>query len=166
MNRVKVHTAGTEEVIYVTLNPNEFPIAYGKKLEELINSGMDEEEARAVLLQPIELELYYDMDRGMFAVESEPAQEINMFNPFTKEMLVNDELLQGKFISETEYYLYDYRLKVCNDNEGVSYIEVFDEFDQHIVNYYGVEFPDSDDFESKHTFEGVIRTLLDGDGFL
>ena len=166
MNRVIVHPVGREEVIYVTLNPNKFPIAYNKKLEELIKSGVDEDEAKAILLRPIELELYYDMNRGMFAIESEPLQEINMFNPYTKEMLVNEELLQGELINDTEYYLYDYRLKVCTDDEGVSYIEVYDEFDQHLENYYGVEFPDFYDFERKFEFEKTIRTLLNGRGLL
>lgn len=64
--------AGSEETIQVRLTPGIFPTAFKAKLEELIGQGMTEEDARRwILSTPIVLELYYEKDSGLFAVESE-----------------------------------------------------------------------------------------------
>lgn len=64
--------AGSEETIQVYLNEETFPTAFKAKLEELIEQGFSEEDARRWLLStPIVLELYYEKDSGLFAVESE-----------------------------------------------------------------------------------------------
>lgn len=72
------------ETINVCLSPTKTPIAYQRKLQELINgNGMTEKEAKEYLLQPIELELFYDYDRGLFGVESEAVDAIEVYNPYT-----------------------------------------------------------------------------------
>lgn len=64
--------AGSEETIQVHLTEETFPTAFKTKLEELIGQGFSEEDARRWLLStPIVLELYYEKDSGLFAVESE-----------------------------------------------------------------------------------------------
>lgn len=49
-----------------------------------MSSGMSSEEAERVALEPIELELYYEVGSGLMAVESE-AVEANgsIFSPYT-----------------------------------------------------------------------------------
>lgn len=72
------------ETIDVLLTPTKTPVAYRRKLHELINgSGMTEKEAKDFLLQPIELEIFYDYDKGLFGVESEAVDAIQVFNPYT-----------------------------------------------------------------------------------
>ena len=64
--------AGSEETIQVRLTEETFPTAFKAKLEELIGQGMTEEDARRwILSTPIVLELYYEKDSGLFAVESD-----------------------------------------------------------------------------------------------
>ncbi len=40
---------------------------------------------------PICLEVYYDIGRGLFAVESETADNIEIFNPYTGETVTKEE---------------------------------------------------------------------------
>lgn len=71
-DRIPVAPAGSEETIPVRLSEETFPTAFKTKLEELIGQGFSEEDARRWLLStPIVLELYYEKDSGLFAVESE-----------------------------------------------------------------------------------------------
>lgn len=64
--------AGSEETIQVRLTEETFPTAFKAKLEELTGQGFSEEDAqRWILSTPIVLELYYEKDSGLFAVESD-----------------------------------------------------------------------------------------------
>lgn len=77
--------AAEEDVLAFHVDKNSFPEVYKRKMYELVErSGMTEQEADNYLLKtPIILELFYDIDRGLFAVESESAAEIDIFNPYT-----------------------------------------------------------------------------------
>lgn len=79
------------ECIDVLLTPSETPVAYERKLYELVNSGITEEEAKSYLLQPIQLELFYDYIRGLFAVESEAVDCSEIYNPYTGEEVPKTE---------------------------------------------------------------------------
>ena len=49
-----------------------------------MSGGMTRLEAEEyVRTTPICLEVYYDIGRGLFAVESEPIESITVFNPYT-----------------------------------------------------------------------------------
>jgi len=66
-----------------------YPIAYQAKKEELMEDcGMSEEEAVATMKDmEIELELYYEKGRGLFAVESEAVENNTIYSPYTREEL-------------------------------------------------------------------------------
>ena len=86
-------TTDEGDVIDVFLCANKTPIAYQRKKRELMEiCGMSEQEAEKHLLQPITLELLYDYGRGLFAVESEPLDCIEIYNPYTGEEIPNDNL--------------------------------------------------------------------------
>lgn len=69
---IPLATAGSEETIQVHLTEETFPTAFKAKLAELIGQGFSEEDARRWLLStPIVLEIYYEKDSGLFAVESD-----------------------------------------------------------------------------------------------
>lgn len=83
-NNAELIITSDAETIDVLLTPTKTPVAYQRKLCELINnSGMTEKEAKDFLLQPIELEIFYDYDRGLFGIESEAVDVIEVFNPYT-----------------------------------------------------------------------------------
>ncbi|WP_195594670.1 hypothetical protein [Bacteroides fragilis] len=82
------------EVIDVRLCPNKTPLAYQRKLKELVEiSGMTGDEAKTYLLRPIQLELLYDYGLGLFAVESEAIESTEIYNPYTGKEIPKEEEL-------------------------------------------------------------------------
>lgn len=75
------------EPINVVVTPDEHPLAYNAMIKSLINRGMTKAEAVACMIQPMELELYYDENNGLFAVEPEAVESASIFNPYTGEEL-------------------------------------------------------------------------------
>ena len=78
----------------VLLTESRFPSAYQRKKYELIHkSGMTEDEAcRYLATTPLALEIFYDADRGLFAVEEEACECCEIFNPYTGREIPNDNL--------------------------------------------------------------------------
>ena len=74
MNPIKINNAENYESINVTLSRENTPIAFQNKLDELMECkcfDTVEEAEKFVSENPIELELYYEKNQGLFAVESE-----------------------------------------------------------------------------------------------
>lgn len=76
-----------EHLLNVRLTENKFPIAYKAKLNELIENGLSEEEAREYLdNSTIELELYYSPNNGLFAVETDAIEcGATIYDPYTSQ---------------------------------------------------------------------------------
>ena len=75
---------GDVEVIDVYLDEDKHPRAFKTKLHELIESGLDEDAARKFIRDtPFVMEVYYDLNRGLFMVESEAVESIEIYNPYT-----------------------------------------------------------------------------------
>jgi len=76
------------EIIELFLSKDKTPIAYQKKVAELIKSGMTEKEAEHfVSTTPFEMEFYYSDDLGLFLVESEAVENAILVDPYTGENL-------------------------------------------------------------------------------
>lgn len=56
------------EIISVRLSPDETPIAYENRVRCLMLSGLSREEAEKVALEPMDLELYYEIGVGLLFV--------------------------------------------------------------------------------------------------
>lgn len=81
---MKKNSASNYESIMVRLTPDKTPIAYRNKVKCLMSSGMSREEAEQVALEPIELELYYEVGSGLMAIESEAVEASgSIFSPYT-----------------------------------------------------------------------------------
>jgi hypothetical protein len=89
--KIKEETGDTVE-IYLTKKYT--PAACVRKMYELVhNSGMTEQEAeRHLETTPVSLELFYDVDRGLFAVEEDAGECCEIFNPYTGKEIPNDNL--------------------------------------------------------------------------
>jgi hypothetical protein len=87
-------TEETGDTIDVYLSQRHTPVAWKRKLYELIHkSGMSEDEAVYYLnTTPIAMELFYDIDRGLFAVEVEAGECCEVYNPYTGKEILNDNL--------------------------------------------------------------------------
>ena len=85
---MKVTPTDQIETIEVKLSEEKTPIAFKNKLEELIGQGMTEADARKFINEtPIILELYYEKDSGLFAVESEALDSCpeTICSPYSRE---------------------------------------------------------------------------------
>jgi hypothetical protein len=87
-------TEETGDTIAVYLLQRSTPAVWERKMYELIHqSGMTEEEAmRYMETTPVPLELFYDIDRGLFAVEEEAGECTEIYNPYTGKEIPNDNL--------------------------------------------------------------------------
>lgn len=84
------------ETINITLRKDHFPKLFQKKLDELLESGaFDNEESatRWIESTPITLELFYEKDSGLFAVEMEAVDTDNIVSPYSQKMIVVSDSL-------------------------------------------------------------------------
>jgi hypothetical protein len=80
------------ETIDVFLSPTAMPRAYECKVRCLMKSGLSREEAeQTVQTTPLTLEIFYDIDRGLFALESEAIECIDVYNPYTGEIVPKED---------------------------------------------------------------------------
>lgn len=68
-NELKLNSAEEAEVVLIRLTPEEYPIAYANKVKCLMLSGLSKKEAERMAMEPIDLELYYEVGVGLMAVE-------------------------------------------------------------------------------------------------
>lgn len=75
---------GDVEVIDVYLDEVKHPRAFKTKVTELVRDGMNEDEARKFVREtPFVMEVYYDLNRGLFMVESGVVESTEIYNPYT-----------------------------------------------------------------------------------
>lgn len=84
------------ETIEVTLTPEKYPIAFERKVRELMEQGAfntKEEAEKWVKSTPIILELYYEIDSGLFAVESEALESSpeSIYSPYSKAPFIEQD---------------------------------------------------------------------------
>lgn len=88
MAKIKLNNAETyEHLCNVKLTKEKFPKVYEVKLNELIKNGLPKEEAEEYLMEnEFELELYYSVNYGMFAVETDAIDGgATIYDPYTGE---------------------------------------------------------------------------------
>lgn len=88
--QLKLNGSDNYESTTIKLNKEDHPIAFENRVQSLINSGLNREDAEKEAIQPIELEFYYDPDTGLFAVESEAVEAGTIYNPYTQEQLLEE----------------------------------------------------------------------------
>jgi len=84
---LKLNDADNYDHIQLYMTELLCPIAYKKKLDELIAFGMTEKAAKHEMLTvPIEMEFYYEPDYGLMMVEAEAVEAGTIYSPYTGEM--------------------------------------------------------------------------------
>lgn len=92
---MKANKVGQEETIAVLLTRRTFPIAFQNKLNELMEQGAfdnEEDATKWIESNPIVLEIMYEKDSGLFAVESEAIESGGIVSPYSGEEIENDYL--------------------------------------------------------------------------
>jgi len=85
---MKKNNSDQYESIMVKIDEFKHPIVFKTKVEELVESGMSEKEAKNfVRTTPFELELYYDKNAGLFGVDPEAVESGTVYNPYSSELM-------------------------------------------------------------------------------
>ena len=85
---VRCNSAKNAEIVRISLDRNKYPIAFENRVKSLMDSGLDREDAEKSASETIVLEILYDPDCGLFALESEAIDSITeFFNPYTGESI-------------------------------------------------------------------------------
>ena len=90
---MKANKVGQEETIDVLLTRRTFPIAFQNKLNELMEQGAfdnEEDATKWIESNPIVLEIMYEKDSGLFAVESEAIECDTLVSPYSGERIECD----------------------------------------------------------------------------
>lgn len=89
----------------IVLNPNEHSLAYAKRLFELERRGLKPEEIKEIMVQPIQMEMYYDPETdSIFALESSAVNEVDpsdLFNPYQGEQFMDAVNYKGDLTDES-----------------------------------------------------------------
>lgn len=89
-NELKLNSAEEAEVILIRLTPEEYPIAYANKVKCLMISGLSKKEAER--MEPIDLELYYEVGVGLMAVEPGAVEAGTIYSPYSGELYDNSKI--------------------------------------------------------------------------
>ena len=100
--KLKLNNADNYEPLYVNLSPDKTPIAYAAKVRSLMKTGMNQEVAERMALEPIPLELYCDEDTGLFAVETDAVDSGTIYNPYNGELLDESNAFDVEFNEDEE----------------------------------------------------------------
>ena len=107
MKAIKMNNADNYESINITLSRENTPIAYQNKLDELMDlKAFDtQSEAEKWLSEtPIELELYYENGYGLFGVEAEAVESMEIQSPYSgAPILEEDEIDQFNDDDKPQY---------------------------------------------------------------
>lgn len=72
------------DTIDIQLTPSVTPDTFPRKVRCLMLSGLSQEEAeKDVAKTPIQMELFYDVGRGLFAIEADAIGCTPLYNPYT-----------------------------------------------------------------------------------
>ena len=89
---MKKYKSDNIDTIEIFINEKDHPQVYQTKLNELIDSGFSEEQAKKFIFEtPFVMEVYYSPYQGLFAVESDAVDSNDIFNPYSGELLEEDE---------------------------------------------------------------------------
>lgn len=83
---VKLNNSDQYESVMIHLTPIDTPLAYARRVEDLMTGGMAREAAEIKALEPYELELYYEPGIALFGVDPGAAESGTIYSPFTGEL--------------------------------------------------------------------------------
>lgn len=84
-----INDAEEYEPITISLDPGRTPKAYYNRVFELTQAGHTRKEAERLAMEPIECEIYYEVGRGVFALESGAVESGIIYSPYTMEEYID-----------------------------------------------------------------------------
>ena len=91
---MKKYNSAECEVVHLSIDETQHPNIFNAMVNELIENGLSAQDAKKyVRTTPLQMELYYSPQEGLFAVESEAVECADIYNPYSGELLEEcDEL--------------------------------------------------------------------------
>jgi len=81
---MKKKSPNNYESVNILLSKDKTPIAFAKKVAELIDCGLTPDEAETYVSQTeIEMEFYYSDGLGLFMVEAEAVESCTIVDPYS-----------------------------------------------------------------------------------
>ncbi len=79
------------EVIDVVTTPDTYPELFRRRVKSLVSSGLPQPEAeKFVVSTALQLELFFDIGRGGFAVDAEAVGNTPLYNPYTGKAIIDE----------------------------------------------------------------------------
>lgn len=119
MKAIKMNNADNYESINIKLTKENTPIAYQNKLDELMDCKAFDTQAEAekwLSETPIELELYYEYGYGLFGVEAEAIESIEIQSPYSGAPILDESEIDQFNDDDKPQYSNDYIQNVLNDD--------------------------------------------------
>ena len=112
------------ETIYVYLSEAKHPTAYNAMKKNLIDNGLSELDAEKAIREGIELEVIYEQNQGLFAVENEAIDTI--VSPYTSTPLRPEDLYEevrcDYHDDENHYTTIDAWERYCKEGKVVAVV--------------------------------------------
>ena len=135
------------ETVTIKLDRLRHPIAFRRATLSLMDSGLTEKEAESIIeCQGFEMELFYEGDNGLFAVESEAVGNTTIYSPYTQEVLLNT-VYDVNFYDNKEM-MTDF--KVLSKEEFMNKYSICDEMYENTKVFYEYE------KEGKNKFHNIL----------
>jgi hypothetical protein len=84
---MKLHNSEQMENMQIFLSKEKTPIAFEQRVLSLINSGVNREEAEQMASEPIDVEMYYNVDAGLFLVECDAVESGTIYDPYSGHLM-------------------------------------------------------------------------------
>ena len=89
---IKKYNSDSIESIKIKINEEDHPQVFKAKVDELVSSGLGVAMAKtAVRDMEFDVELYYSPGLGMFGVEAEAVECADLVDPYTGDLLEEEE---------------------------------------------------------------------------
>ena len=85
---MKLNNSDQMEIMWVVLSKEKTPIAFEQIVLSLIDSGVERDEAEQMASEPIDVEMYYNPNAGLFLVECEAVESGTIYDPYSGELMV------------------------------------------------------------------------------
>ncbi len=119
MKVIKMNNADNYESINIKLTKENTPIAYQNKLDELMDYKAFDTQAEAekwLSETPIELELYYEYGYGLFGVEAEAIESMEIQSPYSGAPVLDESEIDQFNDDDKPQYSNDYIQNALNDD--------------------------------------------------
>ena len=119
MKAIKMNNVDNYESIIIKLTKENTPIAYQNKLDELMDYKEFDTQAEAekwLSETPIELELYYEYGYGLFGVEAEAIENMEIQSPYSGAPILDESEIDQFNDDDKPQYSNDYIQNALNDD--------------------------------------------------